>query len=661
MQIRARADLIIAITLFVYASLLSPCHAADIVLVRGGEPKSLENGQIQMIADFYGVNLKAIEVSPSALGQLTESLQSPETVAVLVQANIPQRVDGKQILAALRHRKGKPIPAMLFGITQGTDSNELKAWSNGTVDACIGLEQNFNPTQLTVAGPANLTRQLQGIELPVITSPSCRLTWADSETAVSTVIAASDPNAVTAPLLIRIHDHSQEVFFIPRERSLDRNWTPTGAPDSFSSVSPFIVVLSNAIGDFGWHLNDHYANLTIDDPWLIQPYGSLDYEALTLEMEKHRFHTTIAFVPWNFDRSRSEIVALFKAHPDLYSISIHGNNHAHREFGDYKINGLARQIGDIRQGIARMERFMALTHLPYDRFMVFPHSVAPEPTFAALRAYGFLGTANSSNVPYGEPFPRDPMFYLRPFTTRYGNLLSLRRYSALGDVPRVVVAIQTFLGNPILFYDHSSLFNASIAAFDAHADFVNLIQPDTKWTSLGEIARHCYLMRKRNGGGTDVLMLSSEMALENTSSTEKLYYVRRAARSGPRGILTVDGAPMDSTASEQRIVVPAHRSRVVRMIYDDALSPGHDETEKRSTYVYALRIASDIRDMYIAKSSFGRSFVAYYYRYRLDSAELFMERNWWAVLVAILFGYGIVRYHERRTGVSASARGSKAI
>src|SRR6202008_403069 len=98
-------------------------------------------------------------------------------------------------------------------------------------------------------------------------------------------------------------------------------------------------------------------------------------------------------------------------------------NHAHREFGAYGKNSLEQQTADIKQGIARMERFQALTGLPYDRFMVFPHAVAPEQTFAALKTYDFLGTANSSNVPIGVSFPTDLTFLLRPYTASYQGLL----------------------------------------------------------------------------------------------------------------------------------------------------------------------------------------------------------------------------------------------
>ena len=81
------------------------------------------------------------------------------------------------------------------------------------------------------------------------------------------------------------------------------------------------MYLRAAAGDKAWHFPRQYANLTVDDPWLIEPYGHLSYAGLLAEMEKHNFHTTVAFIPWNFDRSRPDVVSIIRAHPDRFSVS----------------------------------------------------------------------------------------------------------------------------------------------------------------------------------------------------------------------------------------------------------------------------------------------------------------------------------------------------
>ena len=142
--------------------------------------------------------------------------------------------------------------------------------------------------------------------------------------------------------------------------------------------------------------------------------------------------------------------------------------------------------------------------------MVFPHAVAPEQTFALLATYGFSGTANSSNIPMGAQQPHDLDSLLRPSTTEYGGLLSLLRYSVSDVIPRPELAIQMFLGSPLLFYSHENLFENGSQAFDSYADFLNQNDPKVKWANLGEIARHSHLLRQRSDGNFDVLRLASD-------------------------------------------------------------------------------------------------------------------------------------------------------
>ena len=133
------------------------------------------------------------------------------------------------------------------------------------------------------------------------------------------------------------------------------------------------------------------------------------------------------------------------------------------------------------------------------RVMVFPHRIAPEATLAALKQYAFLATANSDNIPLGATAPNDPLFYLRPGCLKFANFPTLLRYSAEVPVPRLELAINIFLGNPLLFYGHECMFASGIGAFNPVADAVNTLQPDTQWTTPGTIAQHLYLIRKGHG------------------------------------------------------------------------------------------------------------------------------------------------------------------
>jgi hypothetical protein len=631
---------------------LSVCRAADVVLIHKDNKYPTEEEAIRRVAEFYGLNILTLDPGKPDTHTLGMTMvTNPSTLALLISQDSLPDLDRRELQSALRRRNSSPIPILIFGVEPGQGSNELKLWSDAAVQNCSPVAAQYRPKTMEVGSADALTKMLAGLKLPAVAAPTCRLQFDHTPTTQRLLFTSDNDTTHDAAVLVRSQTSVGDVFFVPRTNLFEASWIGklTGLSKAFSSLAPYVLFLSYAAGDYGWHSPGHYANLTIDDAWLIQPFGYLDYKALLVEMEEHNFHTTAAFVPWNFDRSRPEVVALFKSHPDRYSICVHGNNHAHREFGEYRTNPLPDQIADIKQGIARMERFTTLTHIPYDRFMVFPHAVAPEPTFEALRTYDFLGTANSSDVPFGEPYPRDPLFFLRPYTTNYASLLSLYRYPAAGEVPHLEVAIHAFLGNPILFYDHASLFSSGISAFDAHADFINQIQPDTKWTNLGEIARHSYLLRKRTNGDVEVLMLSSEMELENSADAAQVFYVRRNDGARLGGTLTADGSlTLSDDSSEARIVIPAHESRLLRMTYANDLDLAHEEVKSRNAYFYALRMISDLRDLYISKSSLGASFVKSYYRYRWDSAELLLERYWWMLIVFVIVGFTTFRYYRNR-------------
>jgi hypothetical protein len=446
-----------------------------------------------------------------------------------------------------------------------------------------------------------------------------------------------------------------EIFFVPQMRETDNSWIgqPSVLPQAFSSLAPFILFMSHVAGDHGWHLDGNYANLTIDDAWLTQPFGAMDYRSLAAEMERHNFHTTVAFIPWNFDRSRKDVVTLFQSHKDRFSICLHGNDHKHREFGDYSENPLSQQIADIKQGIARMEKFQALTGLSYDRFMVFPQGVAPQNTFSVLKKYDFLGTANSQNVPLGLPLPPDAVSLLRTYTVAYAGLPSLFRYPITGRIPRLEIAIESFLGNPLLFYGHQDLFDEGTSAFNGVADVVNRVQTGTRWRSLGEIARHLNLIRKRADGEFDVRMLANEMELTNPSGQDAVFYIER--QEDPAAAIRsfqIDGHAARFSRSGDKLtfrsLIPAGQSQIVRIAYENDLDISRQDIGKHSMYVSFLRRASDWRELHLSKSRLGRSIVKGYYHHGGYGFEKRIERAWYLLALSAVALLGLLLYLRRQ-------------
>ena len=300
---------------------------------------------------------------------------------------------------------------------------------------CTRLESPLG-LRYAVGRVAGLTGQLTGLEIPFPSKDTFYFALAEHSEALEITKVRDDHQAV--PVFIEATLNQQRVFLDctmpPRKRKCGRSERES-VVSAFAGIAPAMMFIKYSAGEQGWHALHHYANLTIDDPSLQEPYGFLDYKGLLVEMEKHNFHSTIAFIPWNYDRSDPEVVSLIRNHPERFSICIHGDNHDHKEFEDYGSKPLDVQVAALRQSLARMDRFQALTGIPYDKVMIFPHSIAPEKTLEALKTYNYLATINSTNVPMDSVRPPGLLFAMRPVTLSFGGFPSIIRYSVAVPTP----------------------------------------------------------------------------------------------------------------------------------------------------------------------------------------------------------------------------------
>jgi len=114
------------------------------------------------------------------------------------------------------------------------------------------------------------------------------------------------------PIFIKTFYGKHEVFFSTQKLipSWHNKLNPTFYKAHFLQIAPLIIFLKYSYGNLCWHSPSHYANLTVDDPWLTEPYGNLSYKGLLEEIKKVNFHTSIAFTPWNFNRSKFSKIIL---------------------------------------------------------------------------------------------------------------------------------------------------------------------------------------------------------------------------------------------------------------------------------------------------------------------------------------------------------------
>jgi hypothetical protein len=642
--------------------LSSASYAGEIVLVRAAMTAREQERSIAVAAKFYGLTVQTVTVSSdrsrlsiSAETSIAEALNRKSTLALAIQAEALPLIDKTNVLRATHRGAAASIPVLVFGVTANSDIRALHAWTEGRIIGVAPLEAGSSSQTYVIGRIPAITGQLSRAEIDFESGRAYSLQL--DEKRDTEHIAAVKEGQEERPVVVGFRAGPSR-FFIACELTLSQRsvtaWDPQHILSAFPSIAPAFMFVRYSAGERGWHAIDHYANLTIDDAWLRQPYGYLDYENLLAEMKRHDFHTTVAFIPWNYDRSEPGVVSLVRSHPDRFSICVHGDNHDHKEFTTDPGKPLTLQIFAVKQALGRMDRFQALTGIPYDKVMVFPHSIGGEGVLAGLKSNNYLATVNGWNVPMDRANPPDLSFALRPVTLSYANFPSISRFSAEVPVPRSLIAIGAFLDNPLLFYGHHGMFARGISAFNAVADEVNKVEPATRWRSLGEIVRHLYLVKLRDDLSYDVLAFSSTISLENNSSRDLVFHLRKP-ESDHSAIKEIDvnGRPylynVQGDEIAMSLTVPPGQTRALAIQYTNDLTTAPANVSKDSALVYLLRMASDFRDITLPKLPLGSNLVLYYYAHEMSPTQF-------CVYAATLAAAGILAAIGLRRLVGRSSR-----
>lgn len=603
------------------------CHSGEVIFVDKSATTTPEKELIERSAVFYGLEVRTFFLEESGKSaEILKALKQRTTRAAVITAEVLALLIPERVLSALHRDYGRSLPLLILGVVPETKSALLQQWSGGAVLDCRVLSSTPIHGYYRVTGSRDIVQQLVGQEIPFAAEAVYNFTLDATHTPETVLSVLNQTDKV--PVFVRVSVNRQEVFFQTAMRAISL-WDGRSRGQKsvvFSEFAPVLLFLRYSAGEHAWHTLRSYANLTIDDPWLREPYGFLSYTGLLAEMKKADFHTTIAFIPWNYDRNESEVVSLIRQNPDRFSIGVHGNNHDHQEFPSYETRPLSEHVDDIKQAVVRMETFRKLTQLPYDRVMVFPHQIGPAETLATLKKYNFLATVNLVNVALGSQGPTDPLAVLRPVTLAYGNFSSVHRYSAETALSRAEIAVNAFLGNPIFFYAHHDLFEKGIGTFNELARTVNEITPTIHWDSAGHLAQHLYLVRLREDGSYNVKAFSSHVCLDNVHQRKVVFHVTKEDDFAiPIRSVTVDGRPYPYQRSGGQISVTlsllAGGSRRIVIEYENDLEAKSIDIAQSDLLVLLLRWASDFRDLTLSQYSTGRPLVRFYYKHLSSQAN----------------------------------------
>jgi hypothetical protein len=306
------------------------------------------------------------------------------------------------------------------------------------------------------------------------------------------------------PLLLAVAGPSLDIDEAPRASFFD-------VRDSFSSVVPLVAFLKREFPTALRAPDILGATLIVDDPSLKRRYGFLDFQRVLAAMHRHDFSTTIAFIPWNWWRTRPHTAALFRSEPERYSLTVHGCDHTAREFGTHSAAILQRKLG---LALQRVERHRRKTGLRVSPIMVFPQGVFSAEAAHALQRSSFMAAVNTEVHPSdGDGGPRTEVRELwRPAITKYAGFpIFTRRYIEHGIEN---VAFDALLGKPCLLVAHHEVFKDGASSLIDFVDRVNA-QLHPVWSSLEDVIRRSYLTHRSADGRRHVEMFANEMILQS--------------------------------------------------------------------------------------------------------------------------------------------------
>jgi hypothetical protein len=333
--------------------------------------------------------------------------------------------------------------------------------------------------------------------------------------------------------------------------------------DYVSSALPVVMYLKWAFSGTCWSSNEANACVVIDDPVLKPKHGFVDFRELLSLMKQHRFATSIAFIPWNADRSTRDVIALFNSNPQYYSLSVHGCDHGRAEFG---VTDRLQLYAKSRCALERMSEHELNTGIHCDPVMVFPQGVFSKDAVSALKHAGFIAAVNNDTINVGaDPADITIRDLWSSAVMRYDSFpIFTRRYPWEGIEN---FAFDILLGKPAIAVIHHDYFSDHGAALAGFIQQLNGLNHRLNWRGLGELVKRSFRQRTVGPNRLQIDMCATEVCLENRSDRRIQYSVRRRES---------DPSIINEIATKSGAVAWTYDGEWVK--FDIDLSPGESAT-----------------------------------------------------------------------------------
>lgn len=372
----------------------------------------------------------------------------------------------------------------------------------------------------------------------------------------------------------------------------------------FSRLLPAAMFLRMAFKKRCWHSKHSFGNFIIDDPPLKRSYGYLNYRDLMSKMDTCGFASTIAFIPWNYRRTDSEVTQLFRERPDRLSLCVHGCDHT---TGEFSSTDLALLNSRVQLASARMNSLHRQNGLPYSKTMVFPQGRFSTAALTALKSNNYLAAINSSASPDAGSGANGSLTvadFLEPAITRHGGVaVFLRRYP--GRLEQF--AFDLFFGKPLLVVEHHGYMKDGGARL---AEFISRLNSFARleWSGLHEIMTKSHIECEVSDEITVCRLNTNYHVIENHAERERTFIVTKfEAGDVPIHNVQVNGQTtkfiVGGNVLEFAMRIPPLSSAVVNIVYKNLLPEVElDQRFANRTGVWVRRMLSELRDNVLCRN-----------------------------------------------------------
>ena len=417
------------------------------------------------------------------------------------------------------------------------------------------------------------------------------------------------------PLFARFRRGPTEIFLLAGVGRVGGNSdiAERKVAEYFSELLPPAMFFRYVFQEKSWRpLSPPHATLVVDDPPLWKEYGFLNYERLLSLMDQFDFHTTIAFIPYYWQKGSPETIRLFRTRPDRFSICYHGNNHTGGEFATRD----SRRLGGLLwEAEARMRQHEDLTGIPCSKVMVFPQCRFSRNAVHALKEHNFIGHVNSGHSPEGETqiehIPLSMLALMQPSVPAC-NAFPFFLRKGVKDFRAEDVAFNAFFGRPILLEEHHDVFKNPSSVLEL-VSLINQTIPQVQWSNLQSSVESACWVREPGDGTLHIrpYAMAAQIANPDSSSLRCVAEWRNSSRfSGLETSVWIDGlascdAEENGADIRVRFEVAPGATRTIALrhnIDSDNLAQPVLSSRQRAT-VRLRRRLSEVRDNVLSKNA----------------------------------------------------------